>query len=166
LAVSRSRRSDIETGDEEMKALLITAIVTAALVVAAPALSGSWHTVRDGNAWVYSSQSSPQTLASSAHVYGAYVYGGASPAVARSIQEQARRSGGYPFPKSTPKPAGVTFITDTLGGTGGPVTHTVYVNGGFKWSDAGIGAATAFGALVMLLAASTLAMRRRRTLAI
>ena len=56
-----------------------------------------------------------------------------------------------------------TFVTDTLapgGGTSTPIVESP----GFSWSDAGVGALTAIG-VVLLLAGAALTMLRRRTVA-
>jgi hypothetical protein len=77
------------------------------------------------------------------------------------------------------------LITDALGGSGQPqqatpgyrfITDTLAPGGGhplpappspaFSWSDAGVGAATAAGALFVLLGGTLLAVRRRGTLAL
>jgi hypothetical protein len=59
------------------------------------------------------------------------------------------------------QPQGFRFITDTLGGNGGPGTVAAASDGGFSWSDAGIGAGIAVGAIA-LLAASLLLLRQLR----
>jgi hypothetical protein len=60
---------------------------------------------------------------------------------------------------------GYRFITDTLGGNGGPSAVTVPSATGFDWGDAGIGAATAVGAIFVALGATSL-VRRRSQLAV
>jgi hypothetical protein len=70
---------------------------------------------------------------------GAYVYGGASPAVARQIQVA-----GYGRP--TPV-ASVTVVGRGLS---------------FSWSDAGVGAGVAFAAMLLTVGVATLIMRRSR----
>ena len=80
---------------------------------------------------------------------------------------------------------GSTFITDTLGGNGHPqqaqgyrfITDTLAPGGGapieaalsvpsFSWADAGVGAGTALGALLVLLGGTLLVSRRQGRLAI
>jgi hypothetical protein len=59
-----------------------------------------------------------------------------------------------------PVQQGYTFITDTLGGNGGPAAVTVQSASGFDWADAGIGASAAVGAIFVAFG-STLLVRRR-----
>jgi hypothetical protein len=81
---------------------------------------------------------------------------------------------------------GVRFITDTLGGNGQPkptqgvrfVTDTLAPGGGpsmqlpdsggvrFSWSDAGVGAATAVGSLLVLLGSALVVLRKRHRLVV
>jgi hypothetical protein len=90
-----------------------------------------------------------------------------------------------PVALASPAPNGTTFITDTLGGTGHEapaeqgyrfVTDTLGGNGGaplsayrtasgFDWADAGIGAATLGGSLLVLIGGGLLVLRRRGGLA-
>jgi len=82
--------------------------------------------------------------------------------------------------------AGVRLITDTLGGTGQPKqtqgsrfsTDTLAPGGGtsmqipapggarFSWADAGVGAATAVGSLLVLLGSALVVLRKRHRLVI
>jgi hypothetical protein len=90
-----------------------------------------------------------------------------------------------PAALASPAPGSGTFITDTLGGSGHPAqadqgyrftTDTLGGNGGaplaayrtapgFNWADAGIGAATIGGSLLVLLGGGLLVLRRRGGLA-
>ena len=83
----------------------------------------------------------------------------------------------------TAQDAGPRFITDTLGGNGVPapapgyrfITDTLAPGGGgtlveapavgFDWTDAGVGAAGAIGALLLAIVGSALVARRRGRLA-
>jgi hypothetical protein len=58
----------------------------------------------------------------------------------------------------------VHFVTDTLAPGSGGTTTVVSTGDGFDWGDAGIGAATAIGA-VLLASVAAVAMRRRGRLA-
>jgi hypothetical protein len=59
------------------------------------------------------------------------------------------------------------LITDTLGGNGGSAATTVLQSTpGFNWGDAGVGAATTFGSLLVLLGGSLVVVRRRSGLAL
>jgi hypothetical protein len=90
-----------------------------------------------------------------------------------------------PATLGTSNPQGSTFITDTLGGNGHPqqaqgyrfITDTLAPGGGapieaaptapsFSWADAGVGAGTALGALLVLLGSALLVARRQGRLAI
>ena len=56
---------------------------------------------------------------------------------------------------------GYRFVTDTLGGNGG-APLTAYVTGsGFSWTDAGVGAATVAGSILVLLGGARVVLRRR-----
>jgi hypothetical protein len=57
------------------------------------------------------------------------------------------------------------FITDTLGGSGGSQVTTVFRDPGFSWADAGIGAATVAGSMLLLLGSARVVVRRRTGLA-
>ena len=61
---------------------------------------------------------------------------------------------------------GYHFITDTLAPGGGPAIQPAFPSSGFSWSDASVGAATAAGALLVLLGMSVIVVRRRTRLAI
>ena len=63
--------------------------------------------------------------------------------------------------KAAPQQAqGYRFITDTLAPGGG--TSTTSVGGhGFSWSDAGVGALTSVGVVLVLAGAALTAVRRR-----
>lgn len=81
---------------------------------------------------------------------------------------------------------GVTVVTDTLGGNGQPqqaqgfrfVTDTLAPGGGtstrlpapagesFRWADAGVGAATAVGSLLVLLGSALVVLRKRHRLVV
>jgi hypothetical protein len=67
--------------------------------------------------------------------------------------------GGKPIPVR-----GYRFITDTLA-PGGSTSVVVASPPGFSWTDAGIGAGAASGALFLLASAAMFALRRRRVLA-
>jgi hypothetical protein len=139
-----------------MKALITLAAVLSAVFVAAPAaLADAFIT---------------DTLGGNGH--------------ARSYRIITDTLGGNGHPKSTlqryrlitdtlggsgqPQRAtlGYRFITDTLAPGGGPPLPAAPSSPGFSWSDAGIGAATAAGALFVLLGGTLLAARRRGTLAV
>lgn len=65
-----------------------------------------------------------------------------------------------------------TLITDTLGGNGGTSLAArrydpqAYVNSSFSWTDAGVGAATAAGSMLVLVGSGLLLLRRRSGLAV
>ncbi len=66
-----------------------------------------------------------------------------------------------------PAARGYRFITDTLGGNGGASAAAPSATGnGFSWADAGVGAATAVGSILVLLGGALVAMRRRGRLAL
>jgi hypothetical protein len=60
---------------------------------------------------------------------------------------------------------GYRFITDTLGGNGGAQVTTVFRDPGFSWADAGIGAVTVAGSMLLLLGSARVVVRRRTGLA-
>ena len=57
------------------------------------------------------------------------------------------------------------FITDTLAPGGGTIA-VVTADNGFSWLDAGIGAASTAGLMVILLAGTRLLTQRRRVIAV
>ena len=57
------------------------------------------------------------------------------------------------------------FVTDTLAPGGGLVTSAPTATG-FDWSDAGIGAASSVGLLLILLGGAQLVSRRRSVIAV
>jgi hypothetical protein len=59
---------------------------------------------------------------------------------------------------------GVTFITDTLAPGGGTSTPIRPPAGDFSWADAGVGAATAVGSLLVLLGGALVVLRKRQRL--
>lgn len=61
---------------------------------------------------------------------------------------------------------GYRFITDTLGGNGGPRVVTVYRDNGFRWTDAGVGGAAVAGTALVLLGGVLVVGRRRTHLAV
>jgi hypothetical protein len=60
-----------------------------------------------------------------------------------------------------PAEHGYRFVTDTLGGNGGAPLSAYRTAPGFDWADAGIGAATFGGSLLVLLGGGLLVLRRR-----
>jgi hypothetical protein len=67
-----------------------------------------------------------------------------------------------------PKPTqGLRFVTDTLA-PGGGMSMQLPDSGGvrFSWADAGVGAATAVGSLLVLLCSALVVLRRRHRLVI
>jgi hypothetical protein len=162
-----------------MKAVLLTIVATAALAIAAPAaLAGNWHQVRDGNAWVYSSSDQQgltlitDTLGGNGRQANAqpYLYGGAPRAVVDSYQAyiaqlaKPSRTGFYRANYSNGSDTTDRYIARTI--ESGTAVSSVSTHDGFNWADAGVGAGTALGALLLLMGAATLAGRRRRTLAL
>jgi hypothetical protein len=71
--------------------------------------------------------------------------------------------GGNGHPKQV---QGYRFITDTLAPGGGPAIDAASSSPSFSWADAGVGAGTAAGALLMLLGGALLVARRQGRLAI
>lgn len=61
---------------------------------------------------------------------------------------------------------GYRFITDTLAPGVGASLAVAPSSPGFSWADAGVGAGTAAGAVLVLLGGTLLVVRRRGTLAI
>ena len=59
-----------------------------------------------------------------------------------------------------PAPQGYRFITDTLAPGGGNST-VVQAPRAFSWSDAGVGAGTAAGAILALIGTSLIVIRRQ-----
>jgi hypothetical protein len=114
-------------------------------------------------------------------------YGAAAPATLEAAKPQGSTFitdtlGGNGHPQQA---QGYRFITDTLGGNGHPkqvqgyrfITDTLAPGGGapieaapsapsFSWADAGLGAGTALGALLVLLGSALLVARRQGRLAI
>ena len=79
---------------------------------------------------------------------------------------------GYRFVTDTLAPGGATaetpgyrFVTDTLAPGGGLVTSSPAATG-FDWSDAGIGAASSVGLILILLGGAQLVSRRRSVVAV
>jgi hypothetical protein len=79
---------------------------------------------------------------------------------------------GYRFVTDTLAPGGATaetpgyrFVTDTLAPGGGLVSSAPTATG-FDWSDAGIGAASSVGLLLILLGGAQLVSRRRSVVAV
>ena len=77
-----------------------------------------------------------------------------------------------PFVTDTLAPGGATaetpgyrFVTDTLAPGGGLVTSSPAATG-FDWSDAGIGAASSVGLILILLGGAQLVSRRRSVIAV
>jgi hypothetical protein len=118
----------VEKEKKTMKARLLTIAAIAALAIAPAALGGSWHKVRDGNAWVYSAGSSPKGLTVITDTLGGngtpaeiqpYVYGGAPKAVADAYQRYmglpatSSASGFYRAHLSDGKPVTSVSISDT-----------------------------------------------------
>jgi len=87
------------------------------------------------------------------------------------ITDTLAPGGGHSSPYDA-QPQSPAFITDTLAPGGGQPSPysgpavTISSPGGFSWSDAGIGAGAATGALVALLGSTLLVGRRRGRLAI
>jgi hypothetical protein len=70
--------------------------------------------------------------------------------------------GGNGQPKQT---QGLRFVTDTLAPSGGPNMQLPDPGGArFSWADAGVGAATAVGSLLVLLCSTLVVLRRRHRL--
>jgi hypothetical protein len=61
---------------------------------------------------------------------------------------------------------GYRFITDTLGGNGGVQTTTVIRDSGFSWADAGLGAVTVAGSVLVLVGGALVVLRRRSGVAV
>jgi len=76
------------------------------------------------------------------------------PAAGRAIVTGARpaRVGAAPY----------RLVTDTLGPGGGLAPFRVSSRAGFSWPDAGVGAATSVGALLVIVGTTLLVARRRR----
>jgi hypothetical protein len=79
---------------------------------------------------------------------------------------------GYRFVTDTLAPGGGTaeapgyrFVTDTLAPGGGLVTSNPAASG-FDWTDAGIGAASSAGLILILLGGAQLVLRRRSVVAV
>jgi LPXTG-motif cell wall-anchored protein len=80
---------------------------------------------------------------------------------------------GYRFTTDTLAPGGgkptqaqgYRFTTDTLAPGGGPTAVVVTTDAGFHWGDAGAGAGTAVGALILLTGCALVLVRRRRRVA-
>jgi hypothetical protein len=72
--------------------------------------------------------------------------------------------GGNGQPKQT---QGLRFSTDTLAPGGGTSTQLPAPAGeGFRWADAGVGAATAVGSLLVLLCGTLVVLRKRHRLVV
>jgi hypothetical protein len=152
-----------------MKALLtITAVVTA-LAVAAPGALGAgkpqgYTIITDTLGGNGSPKATPDVFERAVAVHEAW-------------QVQARQahsqSQGMPFITDTlggnghaKQVQGYTFMTDTLAPGGGPPIEAAPSTPGFSWADAGVGAGTAAGALLLLLGGSLAVARRQGRLAI
>ena len=72
--------------------------------------------------------------------------------------------GGNGQPKQT---QGLRFVTDTLAPGGGPSMQLPDPGGArFSWADAGVGAATAVGSLLVLLCSALVVLRKRHRLVV
>ena len=67
---------------------------------------------------------------------------------------------------SSSQSQGYRFITDTLAPGGGSASVSVAASSGFSWSDAGVGAGAAAGALLALIGSTLIVIRRQGRLAI
>lgn len=143
-----------------MKALLTVAAVAGAIALA-PVASAATHQkvvwVDGQTVWIalgYPTSSYrfiTDTLGGSGH----------PTAIARDLHftTDTLAPGGKPIPVQRYR-----FITDTLA-PGGGTSVVVASSPRFSWTDAGIGAGAASGALFLLAAAAMFALRRRRVLA-
>jgi hypothetical protein len=139
-----------------MKALITLAAILSAVFVAAPAaLADTFITdTLSGNGHAGGYRIITDTLGGSGHAKS-------------TIQRYhliTDTLGGSGQPKQAT--LGYRFITDTLAPGGGPPLTTAASSPGFSWSDAGIGAATAAGAVFVLLGGTLLVSRRRGTPAV
>ena len=71
--------------------------------------------------------------------------------------------GGHGHPQQA---QGYRFITDTLAPDGGAPIEAAPTAPSFNWADAGVGAGTALGALLVLLSGGLAVARRQGRLAI
>jgi hypothetical protein len=148
---------------------------------------GTWHKVRDGNAWVHSAGSSrqgitiitdtlggnggaPKAVADPYQTYSAqtedvpanapvqpYLYGGAPKSVADSYQAYIGQTNNAQQVASTPD-----ALARYLGNANdGSISTAASQGSGFSWADAGIGAVTALVALLLLMSVTTLTGGRR-----
>ena len=120
-----------------MKALLTLAVALAAIAAAPAALAGPLIT---------------DTLGGNGHPQQTQDY--------RFITDTL---GGNGHPQQV---QGYQLITDTLAPGGGPPLAAAPSSPGFSWADAGVGAGTAAGMLIVLLGGTLLTIRRRHTLAL
>jgi hypothetical protein len=67
---------------------------------------------------------------------------------------------------SSSQPQGYRFITDTLAPGGGSSEVVVQGSNGFSWSDAGVGAGVAAGAILALIGSTLILIRRQGRLAV
>jgi hypothetical protein len=126
-----------------MKTLLVIPAVVAALAIAATGAFGATLAAGGGARSLTGADGTPgpqNRAPNRAYDPHAYVYGGATPRVAASIQTL-----GYTPQATSPAPVLVAV----------PQTRS------FSWPDAGVGAGTVFG-VIALLAGSTLVVLRRR----
>ena len=56
---------------------------------------------------------------------------------------------------------GYRFVTDTLGGNGGAPLTAYVSSSGFSWTDAGVGAVTLAGSVLVLLGGARVVLRKR-----
>lgn len=136
-----------------MKALLTITSILAALAVAAPGALGAGK---------------PQgfitdTLGGNGHAARPQSYSSAG-----SRLRAGEGTGGAlntVAPRPVSQSQGYRFITDTLAPGGGSSIEAAPSATGFSWADAGVGAGTAAGALLVLLGGTLVVARRQDRLA-
>jgi hypothetical protein len=126
-----------------MKALLALATAATAIALAVPAALAAPQ--QPGYSFI------TDTLGGDGHASQGYSF----------ITDTLAPGGGAAPQRGAPQ--GYSFITDTLAPGGGPAQRvvTVSVSSGFSWVDAAVGAGAAGGALLALLGASLLVLRRQ-----
>jgi hypothetical protein len=141
-----------------MKALLTLAAVLAALAVAAPAALGAGKP--QGSTFITDTLGGNGSPQATPDAFERYVASHTAQATPDAFERYVASHTAQPT-----QPQGTRFITDTLAPGGGASSKATSVAAGFSWADAGVGAGTAVGALLMLLGGSLLVARRQGRLA-